>query len=100
MKMPAVKAGLKLVGYGGVVVVAWASGEFAFCVAYGFLLLEAAMQAYDTYRVRGGEHDESNERTVVSAEGPHPLPGPTRRVGVAERAAEADEAELPAVRKP
>jgi sterol desaturase/sphingolipid hydroxylase (fatty acid hydroxylase superfamily) len=100
MNMAAVKAGLKLVGYGAVVVIALASGEFAFCVAYGFLLVEAAMHAYDTYWVRGGKHHESDERTVVSAENPHPLPGPTRRMGVGERAAEAHEAGLSAVRKP
>jgi hypothetical protein len=99
MNMPALRAGLKFIGYGGVVIVAWASGEFAFGIAYGFLLLEAAMQVYDMYRAHGGEHDESDERTVVSAQDPHPLPGPRRWVGVAARAAETDETELPPVQK-
>src|SRR5438045_3230364 len=97
MNISAVKAALKLVGYAAVVVIAWASGEFALCLAYGFLLIEASIHAFDTCRNHHRKHHENNERTFVSPEGPHPLPGSTRRMGVLERPAGTGDAVLPPV---
>jgi hypothetical protein len=55
------KVSLKLVGYGGVVLVAAASGEFAFCVAYGFLLIEALLNAAEFWPRRAAERGVQGE---------------------------------------
>src|ERR1019366_6904730 len=85
-----IRAGLKLVGYAGVTVIALGAGEFAFCIAYGFLLLEALLHVAEMLRTKGDEISEQDPRGVLPNEDNPALPRAQKRLDKNERSANAE----------